>query len=247
MNSFNEKWSLVMIKKLQFAFILFLFINTIQAQPTNFVVEKQKSHSFLQQIEDWYKVNTNYFSITVLMTCESSIFPIPSEIVIPPAVYIAMGPESNLNILLIIIFGTIGTIIGASFNYWLSFWLGRIVLLKFADSKAGKILLISSEKIKKAEKFFNDHGKAATFFGRIIPVIRQFIPIPAGLARMNYFSFLLYTTLGAIIWNFILALMGYLAYGQQYNINIFSENLSNFFFWTGVLLQACIIYKILTI
>jgi len=219
-----------MTKKLQFTFLLFFLINTVQAQPTIYEVEKHESLSLLQQIEGWYEANINYFSITVLMACESSILPIPSEIIIPPAVYIAMSPESNLSIFLIIIFGTIGTIIGASINYWMSFWLGRLVLLKFADSKAGKLLLLSSEKIKKAEKFFNDHGKAATFFGRIIPVIRQFIPIPAGLAKMNFFSFLLYTTLGAGLWNCILAFMGYLAYGQQYDINMYSHCLSCLFF-----------------
>src|SRR5665647_2167421 len=112
--------------------------------------------------------------------------------------------------------------IGASFNYFASRWLGRLVIYKFADSKLGKLFMLSSEKNIKSEKFFNDHGKTSTFIGRLIPVVRHLISIPAGLSKMNYFSFLLYTALGAGIWNIILATMGYLAHGQQDMINKYS-------------------------
>ncbi|MDD4968030.1 MAG: DedA family protein [Paludibacter sp.] len=194
-------------------------------------------------IEAWYKDNTNYFSITALMAAESSILPVPSEIVIPPAVYIALEPDSKLSIFLIILFGTIGALIGASFNYFMSKWLGRFVIYKFADSKVGKLFLLSSEKIQKAETFFNEHGKTSTFIGRLIPVIRHLISIPAGLARMNYFNFLLYTTLGAGLWNCVLALTGYLAHGQQEMINKYSHELSYVFVGIGAILLVWLIVK----
>jgi len=232
-----------MTKKLLIAISIFLIAITIQAKPSTAVIEKQESLSMMQHIEIWYKENTNYFSITALMACESSILPVPSEMVIPPAVYISMNPGSHLNIFLIIFFGTIGALIGASFNYWMSFWLGRLVIYKFADSKVGRLFLLSSDKIKKAERFFNDHGKTSTFIGRLIPVIRHLISIPAGLAKMNYFSFLLYTTLGAGLWNCVLALMGYLAHGQQDIINKYSHQLSWLFLGIGLLLLVGLIYK----
>ena len=177
------------------------------------------------------------------MAAESSILPVPSEMVIPPAVYIAMDPKSDLSIFWIIIFGTIGAMIGASFNYFMSMWLGRLVIYKFADSKVGKMLMLSSEKIKKSEKFFNDHGKTSTFIGRLIPVVRHLISIPAGLAKMNYPSFLFYTALGAGLWNIVLALLGYLAGENRDLINKYSHELSYLFLGIGVLLLGWLILK----
>ncbi|MDD3479017.1 MAG: DedA family protein [Paludibacteraceae bacterium] len=168
----------------------------------------------------------NYTNITILMTIESSFIPFPSEIVIPPAAYVASKPESDLNIFLVVLFGTLGAIIGALINYYLALWLGRPIIYKFADSKLGHLCLLSSEKIKKAEDYFNDHGKVSTFIGRLVPGIRQLISIPAGLAKMNLGSFILYTTLGAGIWNNILAFIGYLAHGQADLINKYSHELS---------------------
>jgi len=154
-----------------------------------------------------------------------------------------MDPESGLSIWLIIFFGTIGALIGASFNYLMSKWLGRLVIYKFADSKIGKSFLLSSEKIMKAETYFNDHGKTSTFVGRFIPVIRHLISIPAGLAKMNYLSFALYTVLGAGLWNCTLALMGYLAHGQQDMINKYSHQLSYIFIAAGAILLTWLIVK----
>ncbi|HQP80459.1 MAG TPA: DedA family protein, partial [Paludibacteraceae bacterium] len=136
----------------------------------------------------------NYWSITALMTIESSFIPFPSEIVIPPAVYVAENDESALNVTdsyllnvaLIVLFGTLGAIFGAIINYVLALWLGRMIVYKFADSKLGRLCLLSSEKVKHAEDYFNKHGKTSTFIGRLIPGIRQLISIPAGLARMNF-------------------------------------------------------------
>jgi len=182
--------------------------------------------SIIQKVEKWYENNMDYGSITLLMTIESSFIPFPSEVVIPPAAYIASKPDSKLNIFLVVLFGTLGALIGAYINYFLALWLGRPVMYKLADSKIGKILLLSSEKIIKAEKYFNDHGKVSTFVGRLIPGIRQLISLPAGLARMNFLSFTLYTLLGAGIWNIILALLGYIAHGQADLINEYSHELS---------------------
>jgi len=233
-----------MTKKIIFIFSLVLFTASIHAAKTDTIINNNTDTlSFIQHIEEWYKENTNYYSITALMACESSVLPVPSEMVIPPAVFVAMEPDSDLNIFLIILFGTIGALIGASFNYFMSMRLGRFVVYKLADSKAGKLLLLSSEKIKKAETFFNDHGKTSTFIGRFIPVIRHLISIPAGLAKMNYLSFIFYTTLGAGLWNCILALLGYIAHGQQDAINKYSHELSYIFLGVGALLLGWLIIK----
>ena len=190
--------------------------------------------TMIQRIEGWYAKNMNYGSITALMAVESSFIPFPSEIVIPPAVYVAGHEESSLNaspsyilnVLFIVLFGTLGAMIGAIINYFLSLWLGRPIIYAFSDSKAGHLLLLSSEKIRKAEDYFNNHGKVSTFVGRLIPGIRQLISIPAGLARMHFGSFLLYTFLGAFLWNSVLALLGYIAHGQADLINRYSHELS---------------------
>jgi len=232
-----------MSKKILIAFLFVFSITALHAGTTEQVTPTTNSPSFIQRIENWYKDNTNYYSITALMACESSILPVPSEMVIPPAVYVALDPDSGLNIFLIILFGTIGALIGASFNYLMSRWLGRLVIYKFADSKIGRSFLLSSEKIQKAENYFNDHGKTSTFVGRFIPVIRHLISIPAGLAKMNYLSFLLYTALGAGLWNCVLALLGYLAHGQQDMINKYSHELSYVFLVIGLVLAGWLIIK----
>jgi len=188
----------------------------------------------IDQIVAWYSAHMNYASITALMTVESSFIPFPSEVVIPPAVYVAGDPTSPLyatgvypmDVLLIVLFGTLGAMLGAILNYWLSVWLGRPIIYKLADSKAGHLCLLSSEKVQRAEDYFRDHGNMSTFIGRFIPGIRQLISIPAGLARMNFASFLLYTFLGAFAWNCVLALLGYVAHGQMDLINQYSHELS---------------------
>lgn len=190
--------------------------------------------TIIETITAWYSAHMNYASITALMTIESSFIPFPSEVVIPPAVYVAAAPESALcvtgnyllDVALIVLFGTLGAMLGAIINYGLSVWLGRIIIYKFADSRLGHLCLLSSEKVKKAEAYFNEHGKVSTFVGRLIPGIRQLISIPAGLAKMHFGQFLLYTFLGAFIWNSILALLGYVAHGQADLINQYSHELS---------------------
>ena len=168
------------------------------------------------------------------MAVESSFIPFPSEVVIPPAVYVAGNPESALcvtgnyvvDVLLIVLSGTVGAMIGAIVNYGLSVWLGRLIIYRFADSRLGHLCLLSGEKLQKAEEYFRSKGNVSTFVGRFIPGIRQLISIPAGLSRMHFGAFLWYTFLGAFVWNCILALLGYVAHGQMELIEKYSHELS---------------------
>ncbi|MBO4606439.1 MAG: DedA family protein [Prevotella sp.] len=156
----------------------------------------------------------NYLAVAALMTLESSFIPFPSELVIPPAILNSLeeNKQSNMVWWLIVIVGTIGALLGALVNYYLALWLGRPIIYKFANSKLGHLLQLSQEKLERAEVYFNDHGAISTLVGRFIPVIRQLISLPAGLARMNIWSFILYTTIGAFLWNCILAFLGYLGH-----------------------------------
>ena len=120
--------------------------------------------------------------------------------------------DDSMNIFLVVIFATIGADLGALINYYLARWLGRPIVYKFANSRFGHMCLIDEAKVHHAEEYFRKHGAAYTFFGRLIPAVRQLISIPAGLAGMKLGPFLLYTTLGAGIWNTILALLGYFIY-----------------------------------
>ena len=153
--------------------------------------------------------NLNYWWVFVFMAVESSFIPFPSEVVVPPAAFLAMTPDSTLNILLVVLVATAGADLGALINYWLAHWLGRPLVYRFADSRFGHICLIDRAKVEHAEAYFRDHGAASTFFGRLIPAVRQLISIPAGLSGMPMGKFLLYTTLGAGIWNSVLALLGW--------------------------------------
>lgn len=168
----------------------------------------------MQEIYDWISQNMNYGVITFFMAIESSFIPFPSEVVIIPAAYLAVT-EGSLSLPMIILFGTIGALIGALVNYYLAWWLGRPIVYKFANSKFGHICLINQEKVEQAEKYFDKHGAASTFIGRLIPAIRQLISIPAGLAKMKMSTFILFTCLGAGIWNAVLAAIGAI-FGKTY-------------------------------
>ncbi|MBR6065922.1 MAG: DedA family protein [Paludibacteraceae bacterium] len=188
----------------------------------------------MDNIISWYSAHMNYASITALMAVESSFIPFPSEVVIPPAAFVAGQPDSVLcatgnypvDVLIIVLFGTLGAMIGAIINYALSVWLGRLIIYKFADSKLGHMCLLSSEKLQRAEEYFREKGNVSTFIGRFIPGIRQLISIPAGLSRMNFGAFLWWTFLGAFLWNCILAALGYIAAGQMSLIKEYSHELS---------------------
>ena len=151
--------------------------------------------------------NLNYPTILFLMLLESTVIPVPSELVVAPAAYHAASGE--LNVLLVVLFATIGADLGASINYFVALYVGRPVIYKFANSKWGKLCLLNQQKVEKSERYFDNHGIAATLTGRLIPGIRHLISIPAGLARMSYWKFLLYTTIGAGLWHAILAAMGW--------------------------------------
>lgn len=151
--------------------------------------------------------NLNYGTVFFLMMLESTVIPVPSELVVSPAAYHAAG--GNLNIWLVILFSTLGADLGATINYVVAYYVGRPVIYRFANSRLGHLCLLNQEKVEKSERYFDSHGKLATITGRLIPGIRHLISIPAGLARMHFGYFLLYTTLGAGCWNIILAALGW--------------------------------------
>lgn len=151
--------------------------------------------------------NLNYPTIFFLMMLESTVVPVPSELVVSPAAYHAAG--GNMNMWLVILFATLGADLGATINYVVAYYVGRPVIYRFANSRLGHLCLLNQEKVEKSEEYFDDHGKLATITGRLIPGIRHLISIPAGLAKMHYGHFLLYTTIGAGVWNIILAALGW--------------------------------------
>ena len=212
--------------KKAFFFLLFLCVLTSVSASNEVPPQKVKSENWVTRIESWYEHNMNYATITALMTVESSFIPLPSEIVIPPAAYIASKPDSKLNIYLVIFFGTLGALFGALINYGLALWLGRPLLYKLADGPIGKLFLLTSEKIKHSEEYFKKNGKTSTFIGRLLPGVRHLISIPAGLSRMHLLPFITFTVAGAFIWNVVLALMGYLAQGQSDMIMKYSHEFS---------------------
>lgn len=149
-----------------------------------------------------------YGMVFLLMVVESSFIPFPSEVIVPPAAYLACTSH-EVNIWLVLVLATLGALIGALVNYFLSVWIGRPIVYKFANSRIGHACLITEEKVVRAETYFDNHGVISTFIGRLIPAVRQLISIPAGLARMNIWKFMLYTSLGALTWNSVLAALGY--------------------------------------
>ena len=150
----------------------------------------------------------NYWTVTMFMTIESSFIPFPSEAVVPPAAWKA-AVTGDMNVFLVVVFATIGALVGAFINYYLAVWLGRPIVYKFANSRLGHMCLIDEAKVQNAERYFDKHGAVSTFIGRLVPAVRQLISIPAGLARMGLGRFVFFTSLGAGVWNAILAALGY--------------------------------------
>ena len=157
----------------------------------------------------WCLEHLNYWTITFLMTLESTVIPIPSELVVPPAAYRAATEGSDLNVVLVVLCATLGANIGAMINYIAARYLGRPIIYAFANSTVGHLCLLNEEKVRKTEAYFNEHGAVGTLIGRLVPGIRHLISIPAGLAKMKLSHFIFYTTLGAGLWNIILAAIGY--------------------------------------
>ena len=167
---------------------------------------------FFQNVYSWFHLFVNwivdvvgalgYPGIVALMFLESSFFPFPSEIVIPPAGYLAS--LGRMNILGVIVCGVAGSLLGALFNYYIAIKWGRKFFIRY-----GKYFLVSPESLDKADAFFEKHGHISTFTARLLPVIRQYVSLPAGLARMDLVKFCTYTSLGSMIWVVILAVVGY--------------------------------------
>ena len=140
----------------------------------------------------WILDNLSYWVVALFMAIESSFIPFPSEVVVPPAAWKAMDPNSGMSFLLVIVFATIGADLGALINYCLAKWVGRPIIYRFADSRIGHMCLLDRKKVEVAEEYFRKHGAASTIFGRLVPAVRQLISIPAGLAGMHVGKFLLY-------------------------------------------------------
>ena len=162
----------------------------------------------MQFIIQWVLEHLSYWVIVLFMAIESSFIPFPSEVIVPPAAWLAAA-GGDLNIFLVVLSATFGALLGALVNYGLALWLGRPIVYAFANSRFGHMCLIDAEKVETAEHFFDQHGAVSTFIGRLIPAVRQLISIPAGLARMSMGRFILFTSLGAGIWNSVLAALGY--------------------------------------
>ncbi|MBR4849224.1 MAG: DedA family protein [Bacteroidaceae bacterium] len=193
----------------------------------------------------------NYWTVTMFMTIESSFIPFPSEAVVPPAAWKA-AVTGEMNVFLVVVFATLGALVGAFINYYLAVWLGRPIVYKFANSRFGHMCLIDEAKVQKAEQFFDQHGVVSTLIGRLVPVVRQLISIPAGLARMSVARFVIYTSLGAGIWNVILAALGYyMAYipGMQSEeavmnkVKEYSSEIGVVFIFVAVFVVAYLVYK----
>lgn len=168
--------------------------------------------SWAEDLYYWFKDHMNYWTIMVLMAIESSIIPLPSEVVVPPAAYFSLQANSSLEFWLVIVFATVGAYLGSAINYGLSMLIGRPIIYAFTDSKVGHFLRLSKEKMERAEQYFQKKGSISIFFGRLLPAVRHLISIPAGLSRMNFGTFSFFTILGAGIWNVVLAGLGYLLY-----------------------------------
>lgn len=168
----------------------------------------------------------NYWTIFLGMYIEGTVIPFPSELIVAPAAYNAAA--GDLNIVLVVLISTLGAVTGSTTNYIAAYFLGRPVMYKFANSKFGHLCLLNQEKVEKAEKYFYDHGVIATLTGRLIPGIRQIISVPAGLAKMPFWKFLLYTTIGSGLWNCVLATLGWYLHSivpkEQLNTKILEYN-----------------------
>jgi membrane protein DedA with SNARE-associated domain len=204
-----------------------------------------ESLSFIQ----WALEHLNYWTVALLMTIESSFLPFPSEIVVPPAAYLAAA--GDMNVFLVVLSATAGAICGALINYGLAIWIGRALVYKFVNSRLGHVLLLSEEKIVRAEGYFVKYGALSTLIGRLVPAVRQLISIPAGLARMPLGSFVLYTAIGATAWNSILAALGYYLHSVvdkdhlMEQVSLYTTQISWICIGIGVLALLYIIYKMI--
>ncbi|MBD5213461.1 MAG: DedA family protein [Bacteroidales bacterium] len=203
-------------------------------------------------IFNWFMEHASYLLVFILMVVESSFIPFPSEVIVPPAAYLATSSlagagavGSGMNIYIIVLVATAGALVGSLINYWLAVWVGRPIVYRFANSRLGHACLLNEQKVDKAEKYFDDHGASSTFIGRLIPAVRQLISIPAGLAKMPLGKFITFTTLGAGLWNIILATLGYWL-GRVYapdQLQQQIERYNSYLTLAGIiLLGGCVLY-----
>ena len=182
-----------------------------------------------------------YFGVLFLMTVESSFIPFPSEVIIPPAAYLAQKGE--FNIYLVVFFGILGSILGALINYYLACALGRKIVYSLVDRKIFKFLMLDSKKIEKSENFFLKYGNISTLIGRLIPVIRQLISLPAGFSKMNLKNFIIYTSIGSGIWTIILALLGFYLGANEELLAEYYQELKIFFEFLAVIIFIYLIVQ----
>ncbi len=195
----------------------------------------------MEQIIAWLVATIGemgYPGIIALMFLESSFFPFPSEVVVPPAGYLAS--RGQMNIYLVVLCGILGSLLGALFNYLIALWLGRPLLIKY-----GKYFFLTPERFQKVDRFFLAHGEISTFVCRLIPGIRQYISFPAGLARMNLLKFSFYTALGAGIWVVVLAWIGYLVGNNMSLVKQYSHHATFALIAVIVVLLFIYIYRFL--
>lgn len=182
-----------------------------------------------------------YWGILILMVIESSFIPFPSEIVVPPAAYLAFKGE--MNIYLVVLFATVGSLLGAFVNYFLAATLGNKVVHGLMARPWAKYLLLSEEKLLKSEKYFREYGAISTFIGRLVPVVRQLISLPAGFVRMNLFSFTFFTALGAFIWIAILAYLGFVFGENEALLEKYYSEIGIGFLILGVLVFSFVVLR----
>jgi membrane protein DedA with SNARE-associated domain len=182
-----------------------------------------------------------YWGIVLLMAIESSFLPLPSEVIIPPAAYLA--EQGRMNIFLVIIFGALGSVLGASFNYLIGRLIGQTLIYKLADHRLAKIFFINSQKLKKAEIYFLKSANLSTFVGRLIPGIRHLISIPAGFFRMDFKQFILYTFSGSLLWCSILAFLGYAFGSNKQMLEKYYKEISLFLLVSGLIFLAALYLK----
>jgi len=197
--------------------------------------------NYFNSVIDWYMANINYFTITLLMTIESSFIPFPSEVVIPPAAWKAA--QGELNVYLVIVCGILGSLLGAIINYSIALFLGRKLVYSLADTKFAHLMLINRKSVEKSEQYFLKYGNSSTFIGRLVPAVRQLISLPAGLAKMDLKAFLFYTTLGSGIWTIILTALGYYLYTQKELLNRYYEEIWWVLVVVGILFLIYLVVK----
>lgn len=183
-----------------------------------------------------------YFGVGVLMAIESSFIPMPSEIIVPPAAYLAS--QGKMDLWLIVLAGVMGSLVGAIFNYAVGYFLGRPLVYRLAGKSWARFLLINPEKVARAEKYFLKNAVAATFIGRLIPVIRQLVSLPAGFCKMPFGPFLFYTTLGSLLWVSVLAALGYFIGANQALLQLYYQEISWALLGLGLVWLAVRIFQV---